>query len=337
MGFIHHMKKALFLCTLGLLLSCSGHREADSDASGKLNTISVIIDDQWWNGEIGDSIRNKFAAPVTGLPQEEPLFDINQYPLRLLEGYMTNSRNIIVVKKETAAKYKVVSDEYAKPQNVFHISGPTTPEILSVLQKHTPEMLRKMHQTEILEAQKSIDTGLLDVSRLRNKFGISLHVPEAYEYALQRTNFTWLKKEMVSGNMSLLIYSVPLKCLDRNNDAIRNIVTMRDSIGNLYIHGRQPGSRMITEAAYAPYVMQTTIEGRKTYETKGTWELKDDYMSGPFINYAIRDKRNNRILVIEGFCYAPSKDKRDLMLELEAIIKSVKFVNPNQKKKRNGA
>jgi len=31
-------------------------------------------------------------------------------------------------------------------------------------------------------------------------------------------------------------------------------------------------------------------------------------------------------LVLEGFCYAPSKKKRDLMFELEAIIKSVKFI-----------
>jgi hypothetical protein len=37
---------------------------------GKINNISVIIDQQW-NGEIGDSIRNKFASPVIGLPQEE--------------------------------------------------------------------------------------------------------------------------------------------------------------------------------------------------------------------------------------------------------------------------
>jgi hypothetical protein len=49
-------------------------------------------------------------------------------------------------------------------------------------------------------------------------------------------------------------------------------------------------------------------------------------MNGPFINYAILDQTNDRILVIEGFCYAPSKQKRDLMFELESIIKSVQFL-----------
>ena len=59
---------------------------------------------------------------------------------------------------------------------------------------------------------------------------------------------------------------------------------------------------------------------------KGTWELKNDFMSGPFINYTIIDRANKRILVLEGFCYDPSKEKRDLMFELEAIIKSIEFL-----------
>jgi len=48
-------------------------------------------------------------------------------------------------------------------------------------------------------------------------------------------------------------------------------------------------------------------------------------MSGPFINYAIEDKTNNRWVIIEGFVFAPSVEKRDYMLELEAIIKSIKI------------
>jgi hypothetical protein len=36
---------------------------------------------------------------------------------------------------------------------------------------------------------------------------------------------------------------------------------------------------------------------------------------------------------MEGFCYDPSKEKRDLMFELEAIIKSVEFVKKKTKKK----
>lgn len=332
MGFIHKrdiMKKAHFLLPLLFLLFASCNKESKThlaEASGKLNNISVIIDDQLWNGEVGDSIRNKFASPIIGLPQEEPLFTLNQYPVKLLEGYMTNSRNIIVVKKEPESRFEIIRNEYAQSQNVAHISGNTAAEILNVLEKNAPEIIRMMHDTEIAETQKKIDTALLDDKKITRKFNISLNVPSSYKYVMQKEKFLWLKKEIISGNTSILIYSVPVKCLQKNANAIDNIIKMRDSIGNLYIHGTAPESRMITEEAYAPYLSLTKIDGRKTYETKGTWELKNDFMAGPFINYAVMDKKNKRILVLEGFCYAPSKEKRDLMHELEAIIKSVKIL-----------
>ena len=47
-------------------------------------------------------------------------------------------------------------------------------------------------------------------------------------------------------------------------------------------------------------------------------------MGGPFVNYIIKDTLNKRILYIEGFVFSPSQRKRDGIIELEAIIKSLK-------------
>ena len=49
-------------------------------------------------------------------------------------------------------------------------------------------------------------------------------------------------------------------------------------------------------------------------------------MNGPFINYAVRDDKNNSYLIIEGFIYSPSSPKRDLIVELESIIRSAEFL-----------
>src|SRR6476620_232343 len=120
-----------------------------------MNTISVIIDDQLWNGEVGDSIRNKFASPVLGLPQEEPLFSINQYPVKLFEGFSTDSRNIIIVKKDDENKYEFKENEFATPKNEFNISERTSFKILKLLEKNAPEIIKKMHQIEIVHSQKT--------------------------------------------------------------------------------------------------------------------------------------------------------------------------------------
>jgi len=292
-------------------------------ATGKINSISVVIDDQLWNGEIGDRIRNKFASPVVGLPQEEPLFTINQYPAKLMEGFMTDSRTIIVVKKENKNLFSINKNQYTTPQNVFHISGKTSDDILEIIEKNTPKIIQIIKETEISESQRIINQSLLDTKRIDDEFHISLKIPSGYLYVLQKSNFIWLKKEIISGNTSLLIYQVPISSIRKDPNQIVNIIKMRDSIGDLYIRGTELDTHMITEEGYAPYLFKTKLNGKETYETRGTWELKNDFMSGPFVNYAIVDEEHNRILVLEGFCYSPSKEERDLMHELESIIKSI--------------
>ena len=323
------MKKVLFLLLFIsiLFLSCTKKHDKEIEkTTGKINTISVIIDDQLWNGEVGDSIRNKFAAPVLGLPKEEPLFNINQYPVKLLEGFVTKTRNSVVIKKEAKNSFEVIENEYASPQNVFHISGKTTSSILALIEKNAPEIINKMRQTEIEENQRIIDTAKIETQKIQKKFNINLRIPKGYNYVFQRRKFIWLKKEITSGNTSILIYQLPFRTIKPNTNIIKKIIRNRDSIGRLYIRGTIPRTHMITEDSYSPYLFHINLNGKEAYETKGTWELKNDYMSGPFINYTIIDRTNKRILVLEGFCYDPSKEKRDLMFELESIIKSVEFL-----------
>jgi hypothetical protein len=318
------MNKTHFLLVLipFLLISCLKTEKQPEPVSGKTNTISVIIDDQLWYGEVGDSIRNKFAAPVWGLTQEEPLFTINQYPARLLEGFVTDSRSIIVVKKAATDKFEIIRSK-ALPHNTFRIYGKSIDDIICSIEMNGAQIIKLIRDAEIEKIQQDNSKALLNPAVLKNKFRIDVQIPVGYEYMLHKKNFIWLKKDIISGNTSLLIYQVPIKQLTKSSDIVGNIVKMRDSIG-LYIKGREPNTQMITGEAYAPYFSTISLDGKKTFETKGTWELKNDFMTGPFINYAIIDEANKRILVIEGFCYSPSNQERDLMLELEAIIKSVR-------------
>jgi len=330
LGFISIMNKAFFLVLFStcFLLSCDRKQEKQTnETSGKTNEVAVIIDDQLWNGEVGDSIRNKFASPVLGLPQEEPLFSLNQYPVKLLEGFMGNSRNIIVVKKEAKSQFRIQENEYATPQTVVHISGSTVQELLDTIQANDSLIVDRIKKSEIkLLQQKIKNDSLFDTQKITEKFNIKIDVPIKYRMVMHGKRFIWLKKEITSGNLSLVFYQIPLSSVKDNSNAANRIIRIRDSIGSIYIHGAVPKTRMITEPAFSPYLSKTKIFGRDAFETKGNWELLHDFMGGPFINYAIVDKANNRILVIEGFCYAPSKQKRDLMFELEAIIKSVQFL-----------
>ena len=123
--------------------------------------------------------------------------------------------------------------------------------------------------------------------------------------------------------MNLIAYTIPISRLSGNIK--KHIPQIRDSIGKAFIPGRLKGSYMITEKAYRPYYYKTKKDGRLAYLTKGTWEVANDYMAGPFVNYMIKDTLRKRWMVIEGFVFAPATSKRDQMFELITILDSVSF------------
>ncbi len=321
------MKKlwtALFILSI---FACQKKQDefASQKSVGNTNSVSVFIDDNLWIGEIGDSIRKKFAAPVDGLPQEEPLFTLNQYTPQAFDGRLLKSRNVILIKKETKNFFEVGQNQYAIPQNIVKISANSTAGILQHLSQNSDAMVKLFQATETAQLQKNISTDAVFVDKVRKKFKLSVNVPKEFKLVLEKDGFFWFKKEIQSGNLSLLLYEIPVSAINPN-EAVADIVKIRDSVGSLYIHGTMEQSKMATEDSYMPYLFATEIDGKKTYQTKGNWELKNDFMSGPFVNYCIMDSKNNRILVIEGFSYAPSTPKRDLMFELDAIIKTIQFL-----------
>ena len=163
------MNKTLFLFLIvSVLFSCQKKTDTlNQENASDINTISVIIDDQLWNSEVGDSIRNKFASPVLGLPQEEPLFTIKQYPVKLFEGFSTGSRNMIIVKKSDKNLFEIRVNEFSKPQNAIHINGKSTNEIIAILEKYSSEIIRRMRNTEIEAAQKIIADSVQDTKKIK--------------------------------------------------------------------------------------------------------------------------------------------------------------------------
>jgi hypothetical protein len=324
---MRRIKQILFFVLVLSLVACRNNNNADKAAvsAGNINEVSIIISDALWNGEVGDSIRKRLAAPIDGLTQEEPLFTLNQYHEKTFEGIIDKGRNLVIIEKGSKNNFELKRDRDCTPQNVFVITGKSIDDLLELLEMHSDEMIKTIRETEIAEYQRrTINGGIISEDSIRARFGITIKAPKAYNAAIQNSEFLWLKKDIPSGNASLLIYRVPVHVVEKDKTINSNIIKMRDSIGNMYIHGQEPGTYMKTEEAYSPYVFNTSFNEKRAVETRGNWEMES--MNGPFINYAIKDEKNNCYLIVEGFIYSPSAAKRDLLVELESIIKSIKFL-----------
>lgn len=314
------------LC-IGLLTSCgdgSKSKRILPASSGNINNLSVVIDNDFWASRIGNEIRTVFAAEVIGLPQQEPLFTMRQMPPIVFSDFATRNRTILKIERDKPAETKILKDVYATPQTVVVISGNSAKDIVGEINKNAKDIISAFKQTEIKQRQRLAKKSLHKDKSIEGALGISIEFPSAYRIAKQDGKFFWLRRDIKNGDANLIIYEMPLDAISKGDNAINDIIKMRDSIGKVHIPGPLDGSYMITEEAYTPFLNQTTIDNKPTFETKSTWEVKDAFMAGPFINYAVKDEANNRLIVLEGFVFAPSTPKRDYIFELEAIIRSLK-------------
>ena len=53
--------------------------------------------------------------------------------------------------------------------------------------------------------------------------------------------------------------------------------------------------------------------------------MEGDFMGGPFLNYIIKDEKNNRMLFVDAFVYAPKYNKREYLRKMEAMVSTLKF------------
>jgi hypothetical protein len=330
---VKHMKKIYFLFAIGLFLfSCVGNDTTVLRSSiGKINKVMVVTKASNWNGDIGKEIKNSFGKLMVGLPQPEVLLNTSQVTPNGFGNMMKVARNILVIGVSDEEKYFVRKNVYAQPQTIIYVYAKDDEGVVKLFKKYEKEIKNTFIQSDISMTQNLFKKNRLDESQYQTlqNLGISLTIHNKFNLVDDTGEFLWLRHHLTSGiaktgSNNILVYSVPLLPETQVSDSI---ISIRNQIGKQYIPGSDPETmHMITEKAYTPVTIETIIDGKKAYETRGKWEVKNDFMAGPFLNYTVPDPKNNRLIVVEGFTYAPSVSKRAFLFELEAIAKSIKIL-----------
>ncbi|HEX5742673.1 MAG TPA: DUF4837 family protein [Flavobacteriaceae bacterium] len=322
------MKKIIsLLLTIILFISCSDTKPELTlvNSTGKINHLLVVIKNTQWQGEVGDEIRKILGSPVLGLPQPETQFNITQVAPEYFGSMFKTSRSVLHVTIGEKNQFSIKNDVYSKPQRIIQIVGKDNTSLAHLIQKHQNELISVFKNNDLNSTQKMLNKDLWEKEKIKTfkSLGFQLNIPKKYKMVDDNGAFLWMRNPISSGSMNIIAYSVPI--LSDNDLTGNNIISIRDSIGKKHIPGGPEGSYMITEAAYSPHIFNITLIGKKAFETRGKWEVYGDFMAGPFLNYTVIDEKNNRLVVVEGFAYAPAVDKRDYMFELEAVLKTLKI------------
>ena len=290
------------------------------------NSVTVLIPISLWNGKVGEKIREKFAAPIVGLHDCEAVFTLLPIHSNYFPSDAKASRNILIISSSFKTQISHVKNKYAENQNIFTLQGKNEEILLNQLETSSKEIMNTFYNSELnlILAKNTINTKLQ--KQIKKKFLVDIQIPTDYEKALQGENFLWLRKDIGSGNNNLLIYTASFSALYNKNALVTNSLFIRNQVSKIYVLGKTEGSYMITEQAYYPSFHTTEIQNNLAYEMRGSWEFHKDFMTGPYVNFAIRDNKRKRFIIVDGFAYNPVHSKKELLFEMEAIIKSTKIL-----------
>jgi hypothetical protein len=220
--------------------------------------------------------------------------------------------------------YAFQKNQWAKPQLVFSFKGKTPEEIAELVQQQQADIIKKIkaHEIKVLQARLK-KGGFQKPPKMLAKHNVSLNIPKAFKLDQENDNLLVFWNKTFKTDQGIIVHFEPL---DEDLASIgTNTIPLRDSITKRYIQGAQKGSYMATEMLVPPTITQTELAGQFTLETRGLWKTVNDFMGGAFINYTVYDEKNKQIIFLDAFLYSPETQKRKFVLELEAILKSLKI------------
>lgn len=318
-----------------LLVSCKGTGGQGSaliSSSGRSSEVLVVCTDAEWQGELGDSLRETLEAAIIGLPRTEPMFRLSRTSPSKFGPVYQKQRNILlfsVAPESSTSRLLVEKNKWAQPQVCITLSAPSSDSMAAAFSAASDRIVHYLMEEEMhrfQRAQRAQQDARLN-RQLVSGNALSMVFPEGFYYAVRRPSFCWLRKETKYWGQHVMVHVEPYR--SKSQFSPEYIAALRDSLTSAFVLGPADSSRAMIDDRFYPvnYEVVTLPNSPYAVEARGLWGLfghPGDKMGGPFLSYTLLDTVYQRVVTVDGFLYAPSDPKRDLLRQLEAILKTVR-------------
>ncbi len=329
--------KTLLIAVLSLffLVSCKENKTpvVYKNITGKAGELIVVMSKVAWDDKPGHLVRSTLAQAHASLPQEEPLFDVVNIPHEAFKEIFLSTRNILQTRISPIVEKPGVTftdDLWAYPQATVQIIARSNEEFDTLFRENSGKILSYFLQAEqerlTLNYSKLYDKAVYN--SLQQRFGVTLKVSPGFKITSEGKNFSWIRFETPEISQGIMVYFFPY--VSDSTFTISYLLSKRDSFLRANVPGPTQGSYMATERAAPPLMQTVRHNGNYAAEVRGLWRVENDFMGGPFILLAELDAYRQRVVVFDGYVYAPSKNKRNYLRQVEAMVYSLSF--PDQEK-----
>ncbi|MCC8036448.1 MAG: DUF4837 family protein [Rikenellaceae bacterium] len=328
------MKKLIEITTLCLTFlavwSCgSGNGTYRPPSIGTPYEVLIICSQDKWEGQLGDTIREVMGQPVEFINATEPAFDM----MRILPNSFTDllRKTRLVLNVVTGPEYPEPAmgaqfDVYSSPQLMVTVSGPDQETLAFYISDNREELRAVFENAErdwTLDLNKRYGDKAIS-KEIYDKFGVNIDLPKGYKIRNTVEDFMWISFEYPTASQGVVIYSYPYS---GSEDFTPEWLLYRRNQFVSLIPGENPGSHMVTFDGLMPVVKYFTLgsTGRSWAEMRGFWDVKGDYMGGPFVSYSTVDREQGRVVTFDFYVYSPDKPKRNFLRQLENLVYGITF------------
>lgn len=333
------INRIVLLITFAAFVSCDdGGTTMHKNITGKAGELVVVMSNESWNSEPGKVVRQTLAQEHLALPQDEPLFDLVKVPRGGFKSIFKSTRNIIqtqISPTVDSAKVTFKDDVWAYPQATVIVQAKNSEEFVEVFNENKNRIMSYFVQAErerlSMNYSKYYEKGVFNV--LSEELGITMKVSPGFQIAEQKEDFIWLRYETPEISQGIVLYTFPY--VSDSAFTKNYLMKMRDSVLRENVPGPSEGSYMATERRVDQVFNIREHNRNYASEMRGLWRLKNDFMGGPYVSLAVLDVVNQRVIVGYGYVYAPNKDKRNYLRQIEAMLYSLKLNNQEENNNMN--
>ena len=339
------MKRYLLILAalMPMLCACSSDDGSSylKTVTGKAGEVIVVLDKANWDGELGSAVRDILATDYPMLPQKEASFTLINIDKRDFSDLFKVHRNIVFFNINPDVSQSgvfVKKDAWAQPQILITVDATSDQQAKELLEQNGETVFNAIDQIEkerIAKASRKYEESSIR-SVVAERFGGSPYFPKGYSIKKVTDNFFWASLETTHSNLGILIYTIPFDGVQFPE--LDYLVEEQKKVLQENVPGMFPNTYMtiykgITyDGQEAPVMKSYKYKGESFVEIRGLWEVENDFMGGPFVEHVMYAQEKGKLLVVQGFVYAPKFKKRNLLRQVESIVYSFEWAENFQNK-----
>lgn len=315
------------LALMLLVSACSSEKKEEgkgvtAKAQSAPYELLVVADKEWLKTTAGQSLMVVVESPVEVLPQVEPCFRVTTVDHRRFDGVFKFYSNIVVAdigKKYAKAEVRRSVNLYARPQTVLYVCAPDNESFMALMKENASYILNEFNENEFARERSLLKKEYSGVvaKNAQKMFGAGLCAPKDIDDVKPGKDFVWCADSKREFRQNVCLYTLPLRDM-----TLDMMVAARDSVMQVNIPGEREGQWVETDPRSV--LPDASLCGSVPVAVmRGLWRMRHGAMGGPFVSYYMPDTVHNRILVAEGFVFAPDEKKKPIMRQLEAALQTL--------------